>query len=365
LGEVSDLRFLGDGEQVLLEADPLLLGKSLVVVPNRVNVYDVEKEDLLIGQEGALLVVSGEAKGDLEIEPLEACHGVIADDGSSSPRVLANGGVQGVEVNGSVMCKGIGPKVCEPKFLKTKGGVFDLCGAVSNADNGVIQGSLGLAVSDPPGPGTFILGQVVGGSQPHPSRVSDPDRGKGGRTKKVMKKTCPYPPGNKFAKFQELCKGGSKPRRKRVVVEAHQGPDDCSAESDPIDSCEDEDQAVIQQHVCDFDGIGLEVVLSRPAEDDEIPSGSMVPCSLDGGRTGRSSGLVDLLDDTLPICSNTQVIGGLVNKDRGDAFRVIDIQKDIGMNFKGEGDEDVERSMRYEGMDREKKCDWVQGNGNQ
>jgi hypothetical protein len=54
-----------------------------------------------------------------------------------------------------------------------------------------------------------------------------------------------------------------------------------------------------------------------------------------------------------------------VNKDRGDAFRVIDIQKDIGMNFKGEGDEDVERSMRYEGRDREKKCDWVQGNGNQ
>jgi hypothetical protein len=282
---------------------------------------------------------------------------------------LSCGGAKGVEVIEPVIdpvtYEGNGPKVFKPKFLRTKGGDIGLCGVTSNADVGVKQGRLGLGCSDPPVPVSSKLGLLIGGNQPNTSRLNESDRGKGGRTKKAMKKSCPYPRGNKFTKFQELCKGGLKPRRKRILVDTHQELDDDSEDADTIDSCDGDDQVDDYQHVCDYDGIGLEVVLSRPIEEEEVPIGSIVPCSFDGGRVGRSSGLVDLLGDTMPNCSNIQAVGGMVDKDRGDAFHVVDIQKDIGMNFKGKGDEDVERSMKYEGRDREKKREWVQGSVNQ
>jgi hypothetical protein len=57
------------------------------------------------------------------------------------------------------------------------------------------------------------------------------------------------------------------------------------------------------------------------------------------------------------------VTGTMVDKDRGDAQHIIDIQEDLGMTFKGQGDEDVRRCMRSEERDRQKKNDWVQGDG--
>jgi hypothetical protein len=57
--------------------------------------------------------------------------------------------------------------------------------------------------------------------------------------------------------------------------------------------------------------------------------------------------------------------GALVDKDRGDAQHVIDIQDDLGMNFKGVGEEDVMRSMKYEARDRQMKMDLVNGQGYQ
>ncbi|MCI12631.1 hypothetical protein A2U01_0033736, partial [Trifolium medium] len=67
-----------------------------------------------------------------------------------------------------------------------------------------------------------------------------------------------------------------------------------------------------------------------------------------------------LARDVLPTAS-----GGFTDKDRGEAYHVIDIPEDLGMNFKGEGEEDVVRSMKLEGRDKHKKLDWVQGHGNQ
>jgi hypothetical protein len=52
----------------------------------------------------------------------------------------------------------------------------------------------------------------------------------------------------------------------------------------------------------------------------------------------------------------------LVDKDTGED---VDIQEDIGMNFKGNGEEDVVRSVRLEVRDREKKLNWVQGHSYQ
>jgi hypothetical protein len=51
-----------------------------------------------------------------------------------------------------------------------------------------------------------------------------------------------------------------------------------------------------------------------------------------------------------------------VDKDTGED---VDIQEDIGMNFKGNGEEDVVRSVRLEVRDREKKLNWVQGHSYQ
>jgi hypothetical protein len=51
--------------------------------------------------------------------------------------------------------------------------------------------------------------------------------------------------------------------------------------------------------------------------------------------------------------------------ERGDAHHIIDIQEDVGLNFKGVGEEHVERSMRFERRDRHLKNKWVQGEGYQ
>jgi hypothetical protein len=55
----------------------------------------------------------------------------------------------------------------------------------------------------------------------------------------------------------------------------------------------------------------------------------------------------------------------VVDKATGDAQHIIDIQEDIGMNFKGNNDEDVKRSVMHEERDRELKMKWVQGEGYQ
>jgi hypothetical protein len=91
----------------------------------------------------------------------------------------------------------------------------------------------------------------------------------------------------------------------------------------------------------------------------------VVPCSLSGhGRSG-ASGLGDLLAiSTVPV-RVLPVCGAVVDKERGDAYHLIDIQEDVGLNFKGVGDQDVERSMRYEKRDQQLKNDWVQGEGYQ
>jgi hypothetical protein len=209
--------------------------------------------------------------------------------------------------------------------------------------------------------------QRVGGSLPlHNNDSLGPVRRKGGRIKKASKKPYPYPPGNKFANLQEMCKGTRKLSRKKGVNGAQCAQLSCSMESDPIETCGKEVSMVQQHQICDFDGIGLEVVLSRPAEAGVGSSGSEVQCSVEGGNRGNCSGLGDLIGEPIPISSSVQAVnGGLVDKEKGDAFHVIDIQEDISMNFNGVGEEDVIRCMTLEGRDRQNKLEWVQGHSYQ
>jgi hypothetical protein len=187
-------------------------------------------------------------------------------------------------------------------------------------------------------------------------------RGKGGRIKRGSKKILPLPPGHKFANFQELCNGARKSKNKSAKCVAHHQHFG-SEESDPIEPCGVEAPAIHHQHFCDSEGIGLEVVLSRPVVEGDSSVSSVVPCSVVDGRSRNCSGLGDLVDVPNQPGPTVMVNGGVVAKDRGDAFHVIDIQENIGMNFRGEGDEDVVRGMMYESRDRHKKEDWVQGNG--
>jgi hypothetical protein len=140
------------------------------------------------------------------------------------------------------------------------------------------------------------------------------------------------------------------------------GRDSEFQESDPIVSTNVEDRRLT---VCDMEGIGLEVVLSQDSNNLELSSCSVVPCSLACRGGAEVSGLNDLIVDDNNQRPGVHSRGMVVNKDRGDAFHVIDIQEDIGMNFKGVGDEDVIRSMQYEERDRVKKMNQVQNQGSQ
>ncbi|GAU48812.1 hypothetical protein TSUD_406450 [Trifolium subterraneum] len=114
---------------------------------------------------------------------------------------------------------------------------------------------------------------------------------------------------------------------------------------DPIETTTVEVCYGIRQTVCDLEGIGLEVVLSQPVEDCEVGNCSLVPCSLASrGVVGNSIGYM-LAGEQLPLAPGVSIPGTLVDKERGDAHHIIDIQEDLGMNFHGEGDEDVVRSM--------------------
>jgi hypothetical protein len=73
------------------------------------------------------------------------------------------------------------------------------------------------------------------------------------------------------------------------------------------------------------------------------------------------SGLGGVLGVSVPLRSEIPFSGGMVDKNRGDAYHIIDILEDVGMVFHGVGDEDVLRSMRMEERDRLTNANLVQG----
>jgi hypothetical protein len=113
------------------------------------------------------------------------------------------------------------------------------------------------------------------------------------------------------------------------------------------------------------EGIGLEVCLPLPGSEEISPIETVVPCSLPGHGGSGTSGLGVLLVDSLASEIELSNQGVMFDIEIGDVHHIIDIQEDIGMNFKGKGDEDVERSLRHERRDRQLKNDWVQGEGYQ
>jgi hypothetical protein len=358
VGEV--LRLVGVQEMEQSVNAPTLLGNVLGVEPDRVNIPNASRELMLTNPCGALVVVPDVSDRSLEGVELGDGHVSREGDGVKGLGGKERGGVQQLEERCSVQPVGTGPTHFRPKFLRTKGGDLPVGGVVNIVVEPGCDVNSGAILAD----GLLHSAQNPDGGFP----VSDSElicqaRGKSGRTKKASKKTLPLPPGHKFANFQEMCNGARKSRRAKPVKCAAHRPNYCSDDSDPIESGGVETLVTQYQHFSDPDGIGLEVVLSRPVAEGDCSASSVVPCSVVDGRGRNSSGLEDLLAAPNQLDSNVMVTGGVVDKERGDAFHVIDIQEDIGMTFKGEGEEDVVRCMKYEGRDRQKKIDWVQGNG--
>jgi hypothetical protein len=193
--------------------------------------------------------------------------------------------------------------------------------------------------------------------------LTSTDRCIRGRVKKATKKSNPYLPGNKFFKLQGALKGGAKSKRKMARVGAANVNQVSSENSDPVKDSGLVGDGGQRHHFYDPEGISLEVVLSQQGECDDSPIGSTIQCSITGAGGAGGSGLGDYLGRQRMSGMAGLVTGTMVDKDRGDAQHIIDIQEDLGMTFKGQGDEDVRRCMRSEERDRQKKNDWVQGDG--
>ncbi|MCH89544.1 hypothetical protein A2U01_0010443 [Trifolium medium] len=113
------------------------------------------------------------------------------------------------------------------------------------------------------------------------------------------------------------------------------------------------------------DGFGLEVILS--AEDEEEvtkPNMHVNSCASTRGRGG--SGVAAILgDESQNKRGLISSAGGSVDKDRCEAFHIIDIQDDLGLNFGGQEDDAAKRIMEFEERDRCEKLVWEQQQGYQ
>ncbi|KAK2449805.1 zinc finger CCCH domain-containing protein [Trifolium repens] len=346
-GVDNTLRLECDKDKGVSGGDPIFLGTTLCN-SDRVNALTVDNEEEVREQCRALVVIPAETEGILVDVSGSACHARVEGHGV-----------------GSEACNQIvdnGPHLFQPNFLRTKEGdipfVFQEGGVVSGSVTKITVSSLGSGGNKVIGP--QVNSSVVGVQKSLPyvnNNQAGAVRSKRGRTKKVVKRPNPNLPGNKFARYKELSKGSRKSKRKKADCVIQKNQMACSSESDPIVSCGAEASAFQQQQYSDFEGIRLEVVLPQSCGDRSCPEDHVEPRLVASCGGGGDSGLGALIEEVAPICSNLPFSGGLIDKDRGDAYHIIDIQEELGMNFKGEGEEDVDRCVLYEGRDRQRKND--------
>jgi hypothetical protein len=340
------------------------LGKE----PHTVNGILADKEDELL-KSGVVPVEVSEKHADSRLEEdcvggsnLQVCTraGNASKDGVVGPRLFLKDGV-------------FGPKDPQPICLRTRLGDLPLTlveggGGVSKATEveevGLVNGGVGGSVVI-----NSILSDPVHGEKGSLHLVNNslsvPDRCMCGRTKKSTRRANPYPQGSKYRKFQELCKGGSKSKKKQGVRSDSQNFQNWPIESDPIISCDVVEQLGRRQQVCNMEGIGLEVVLHSSEQEVNSVCNELIPSVGTGGGGNGSSGVAGLMAEVIPGTGEDTVADWMVEKERGDAYHIIDIQEGLGINFMGVGGEEVERCMKLEQRDRDLKNNWVQSNGYQ
>ncbi|MCI09716.1 hypothetical protein A2U01_0030805, partial [Trifolium medium] len=85
-----------------------------------------------------------------------------------------------------------------------------------------------------------------------------------------------------------------------------------------------------------------------------LPVNSRAPTRGIGG-----SGVAAILgDESQNKRGSISSAGGSVDKDRCEAYHIIDIQDDLGLNFGGQEDDDAKRIMEFEERDRCEKLVW-------
>jgi hypothetical protein len=125
----------------------------------------------------------------------------------------------------------------------------------------------------------------------------------------------------------------------------------CSPDSDPICFSSSMEVSVEpRRNMCDMDGFELELVLTQDSEGHGDSPVSVVPRSSSVRRGAGDSGLFDLVGEELPSDHKVLSLGTLVDKGRGDAFN-------------RECDEDIVRSMQYEGRVRAENMVQVRESG--
>jgi hypothetical protein len=219
-GEITILRIEGAQGKGISVCDPTCLGNSLGKEPHTVNGILADKEDELL-KSGVVHVEVSEKHVDSRLEEdcvggsnLQVCTraGNAGKDGVMGPRLFLKDGV-------------FGPKDPQPICLRTRLRDLPLTlveggGGVSKATEveevGLVNGGVGGSVVI-----NSILSDPVHGEKGSLHLVNNslsvPDRCMCGRTKKSTRRANPYPQGSKYRKFQELCKGGSKPKKKQGV----------------------------------------------------------------------------------------------------------------------------------------------------
>jgi hypothetical protein len=379
-GVVNDLRLEGNQEIMVSDCNPTSLGFVSGNVLLKVNGTVVEKENVLLDESRALAIVPVGAEGMLEDgSNLGVLVRNVADSTCSSRALEEDTGLQVGPTNALREEVLIGPNFVQPKFLRTKQGDLSLEEVERGVRSKVADlGELGQGVSCGQGPltlpNTNPTQLTTGNPSVQGTSLLTHARGKGGRIKKTMKKPLPFHPylaGSTHHKLFEFSKGGLKNKKKVGGRDKHLLRQSNSTDTDSID-CSEADagdvrcaQARVEDQDCEAEGIELEVVLPFFDANEDLAGESGGPNSVVAGGGIGNSGLCGLLGNNLLESTSVSTAGVMVDKDRGDAQHVIDIQEELGVKFLGDINDEVVRCMRMEQRDRLLKNDWVHGNGYQ
>jgi hypothetical protein len=353
------------------ELDPNTLGNTLATVSHEVN----------HGTEPCLAVSEG--CKDIAVEA-----GGMLGNGSKDACVSnrTGGGVTKLVGPGKGNESGGAKSGCfRPTHLRTKDGdrpllgpIFQTRAAVSE-EGGVVHNSVSLgcvALSSPCDlhltmefSGSFMSSAVGTTKQPNtlPGTTVEHCR----KPKSKRKQIAPHP-GCKFLNFQEYIqrKGKAMMRKKTNKRRRKTGPNPPTCESDPIESSgmrsvNEVASSVNSQQDGSMEGIQLEVVL--PVMGGLMGANGMPDVVVNNHTRGSGgSGVVELSvndqsNNSKSSCSEDR----RVDRDSCEAYHIIDIQDDLGMNFNGQKEAVATRLIAFEERDRCEKSDWEQKMGDQ
>jgi hypothetical protein len=159
----------------------------------------------------------------------------------------------------------------------------------------------------------------------------------------VKKNQLPFRQANKLRHYQSFFQQQGGDLRKRKYRRCGGKKSDSSTESDPIGSS--------------MDGIATQnPTLHSEQLDQEFELEVVLPIDEEITNTVQPASPVDSIADKAVV---------VVDGETAEAHHIIDILDDLGMKFKGDGDEDVRRMKEFEERDCLEKSAWEQNQSDQ